>query len=486
MMTDSGPFNKTIVRAIILNRLKSGRLIIITLIFAAINPLTVCSQYQYSGANRRDSTASYFHSNNVNNKRFGRAATMLMSAEVIPWVFDRYLVNADYSRISFAAIKTNLRPSSWSWDYDDFQTNQIGHPFHGSIFFNAYRSNGYTFWQSVPASFAGSYIWETFAEKQLPSPNDLINTGFGGIMLGEVTHRMANRLINNNSRGAKRQLTEVFAFLINPSNGLNRLLDGKWGKVNYTSTARDSTKITAELDLGFRKFNVNEKNPFFDGHFGGYGRFRISYGSPAESMKDPFSNVSVTVEAGQDDSSKLNLIGVYGNLAGWKIYSQSNTYLAIVSANYDYIRNSAFFYSAEGVKMNLSSEFVSSKHLKISGALGMGAIFLAAIPDAYTFRSRIYDYGPGLSYYGSLKLNVSDKFFYNVNYRGGWMSTINGNPSDYFLHALTNEISLAVTKQLSLRSEYGYFNLHGNYRHFDQVNKTYPYLRFAVGYNLDL
>lgn len=247
-------------------------------------------------------------------------------------------------------------------------------------------------------NYNSSYILETYTETQLPSPNDFINTGFGGVMLGEVTHRFANRLVNNNSHGVKKQLSEVFACFINPSNGLNRILDGKWGKGPDKDMVKDTTPINAEFDFGLRKFNVNNKNSLNDGHFGGYGRMKIVYGSPSENMKDPFSNISVIIEAGQDDSSKLNVVSVYGSLVGWKIYSQNRTDLAVLSANYDYINNVAFYYRAEGVKMNLYSEFQISDKIKINTSAGVGIVILAAIPDAYTDKSRNYAFGPGLSY----------------------------------------------------------------------------------------
>jgi len=82
-------------------------------------------------------------------------------------------------------------------------TNQFAHPSHGSVFFYAFRYNGYSFWQSVPAVFAGSYVWETAGEVQAPSINDFINTGFGGVVMGEMTHRFAGKLIDNESRGIK-------------------------------------------------------------------------------------------------------------------------------------------------------------------------------------------------------------------------------------------------------------------------------------------
>lgn len=61
-------------------------------------------------------------------------------------------------------------------------------------------------------------------------------------MLGEVSHRMAGKLIHNRTRGFKRQAGEVFALLINPSNGLTRLLDGKWGKPPESPSLIDTTK----------------------------------------------------------------------------------------------------------------------------------------------------------------------------------------------------------------------------------------------------
>jgi hypothetical protein len=238
--------------------------------------------------------------------------------------------------------------------------------------------------------------------------------------------------------------------------------------------------------MGARKYNVNNKNPFLDGHFGVYGRLRLLYGSPSENMKEPFSNVNVTIEAGKDDSSKLNIVSVYGSLAGWKIYAQNNTYLAVLSANYDYINNEAFYYSAEGVRMNLYAGFKITDKIKLNAVAGVGIVILAAIPDSYTYNSRNYDYGPGASYYGTVRLEAWGRLSYAVSYRGGLMATVNGNQSNYLLHAITNELSFKAINSLSINAEVGYFNLHGNYRHFPDVNKTYPYARVSFRYKFDL
>ena len=39
--------------------------------------------------------------------------------------------------------------SGFNWDDDVFGVNQVAHPYHGSLYFNAARSSGYDFWGST-------------------------------------------------------------------------------------------------------------------------------------------------------------------------------------------------------------------------------------------------------------------------------------------------------------------------------------------------
>jgi len=415
---------------------------------------------------------------------FQRAAATLALAEASPFLFDRYVANKEYARISFSTVGYNLKPSSWTWDDDGFQTNQIGHPFHGSLFFNAFRSNGYSFWQSVPAAFAGSYIWETFSENQPPAPNDFINTGFGGVVLGEMTHRLTDRLLNNHSRGLNRQVNEILAMLINPSNGFTRLTSGQWGKPPITLTAEDSIPMGIELQTGLRKYNVNNTNPFRDGKFGLYGRIHLLYGDPYKYLSQPFSNLHITAEFGQDDSSKVNIVSVYGSLTGWIIHSAKFRHVAVLSANYEYINNAAFFYSGQSIRMNLFSEFPIRRNLVIHTAIAAGPVILAAVPDHYLYKTRDYDYGPGIAFSLSGGFTLAGRLSYNVTYRGGWMHTTDGIATNYYLQAFTNEISIRTIGNAFLVMESGYFNLHGNYSHYETIDKTYPYLRLSARWRL--
>ena len=417
-------------------------------------------------------------------KNFRRAALTLTLTEAVPFAFDRWVAHKDYAKISFGTIGYNLKPSSWTWDNDGFQTNQIGHPFHGSLFFNAFRSNGYSFWQSVPAAFAGSYIWETFSENQAPAPNDFINTGFGGAVLGEMTHRLTARLLNNHSRGLKRQVNEVLAMLLNPSGGFSRIVSGQWGRPSATLTAEDSIPLVIELQAGLRKYNVDNTNPFRDGRFGLYGRIHLVYGEPYNYLHQPFSHLHITAEFGQDDSSKVNIVSVYGSLAGWMIHSEKFRHVAVLSANYEYINNTAFFYSGQSIRINLYSEFPLRRDMSVHTSIGIGPVILAAVPDHYLYKARDYDYGPGLAFNLSAGFALGGRLYYNATYRGGWMHTTDGIATNYFLQALTNEISIRTIGNTFIVIESGNFNLHGNYSHYQTIDKTYPYMRLSIRWRL--
>jgi hypothetical protein len=423
----------------------------------------------------------------ANQKRFGRAAIELGFAELVPWTVDRYVRKVDYTNISWKTVSHNLNPGNWAWDNDNFQTNQFGHPYHGSYFFSAFRTNGYSFWQSVPAAFAGSYLWETFAENQAPAPNDFINTSFGGIVLGETTYRLSNKIVNNQARGFKRQASEVVALLVNPMNGLNRILDGKWGKVSHNTLEVDSSKVNAEFDLGYRAFNNDLQGRGSTHHGGWYGSAKLLYGTPYEHFSKPFTNINITAEFGKDDSTSLNVVSAYGSLTGWQLNNgEVIKQLLILSANYDYIHNVAFFYGGQSVKFNLYSEFDVSKKIKLNTTLGAGPVLLAAVPDVYLYQGRNYDYGPGFAINGGGRLGLMNKLFLGINYRGGWVKTLSGNASHYFLHAVTSEVSYMLVDNVSLAVEPGYFTLRGNYKTKPDVINNYPYLRASVRYALNL
>jgi hypothetical protein len=458
------------------------------LLLSVLPPFAFAQQMPlYKPYNKADTVKADIINTTPVKKNFGKAAGSWALAEVLPWSFDRFVVKSDFARISWSTVGHNFEPNSWAWDNDPFQTNQLGHPFHGSVFFNSFRANGYSFWQSAAATAAGSYIWESTAENQAPAPNDFINTTFGGIVLGEMTHRLANKLINNHRRGFKRQLSEIGAAIINPMNGFTRLTNGQWGRVTESNQEADSSKISVDFDFGARSFRVTENNHLpGKNKFGFYGRVKLLYGTPGEKFTEPFSNISITTEFGQSDSTVINIVSVYGSITGWELeWSNRTRYLLILSANYDYIHNEAFFYGGQSVKLNLFTEYDLPGKVKLNTSFGAGPVILAAIPNRYPYNGRNYDYGPGIAFNGGGKIAI-DNLSFSAIYKGGWMHTVNGNQSNYFLHTVSGELSYSIIKELAITSEVGYFALLGRYKNDIDTDKQYPYLKFAVRYSLGL
>ena len=139
------------------------------------------------------------------------------------WGYD-YLTGAPFAQITSQTIKDNFR-KGWIIDTDDFWANSLLHPVHGNLTYNASRSLGLNFYESFAYSFLGSYLWEQFMEIQPPSINDMVNTPFGGSLLGEALFRMS-RLILDGGGYSPSFLRQAFAFLINPMAGLNRVAFG--------------------------------------------------------------------------------------------------------------------------------------------------------------------------------------------------------------------------------------------------------------------
>src|SRR5207248_7408035 len=101
-------------------------------------------------------------------RRFFTAASEVALLELLPWAFDRYIGKYDYAYISTETVRRNFR-RGFGYDPDTFVVNQSSHPYHGSLFFNAARENGYSFWESSVFTLMGSLIWECCMENTRPS-----------------------------------------------------------------------------------------------------------------------------------------------------------------------------------------------------------------------------------------------------------------------------------------------------------------------------
>jgi hypothetical protein len=138
--------------------------------------------------------------------------------------------------IQFPDVLTRYPFRPWTFDLDDFDTNQFLHPYHFQLTFTAGRSSGLGFWESALFPLLGSLFWELFLETQGPSVNDQITSTLGGIFLGEGLFRLSDMILlgGGPSPGVLRQ---VGAFLVAPVAGFNRLVFGYPGDVERPVTS---------------------------------------------------------------------------------------------------------------------------------------------------------------------------------------------------------------------------------------------------------
>lgn len=418
-------------------------------------------------------------------KYFWRGAGTLMLTEAIPLVYDRYVANKDYARISFKTIGDHFKFSAWQWDDDGFTENQFGHPYHGNLFFNTFRNNGYGYWESVPAAFLGSYMWETIAENQNPAPNDLINTTMGGMTLGEMTYRIAHKILNPHKRGLQRTSREIFATLINPVMGFTRATNGKWGKVSDDPNYEDPASLFATVDVGLRRFNNKTSDVFGKGKNAVFGRVSLLYVDSTASLTTPFREFFVRAELGNDDSAKINNISVYGSLSAWDIGGTENSIQRVVlTVNYDLYHNSAFYYGAQGFNAVWQTHYYLLKS-DITGMVGVGPVILAAIPNQYLHfgANRRYDYASGGGAVANLSYGYNKRFFADFVYRGSVVKTISGlNGSHYFLNNYSVSAGYRFWENISVNLEYSGLTLKNYYRDYPDDTKRYPMGRIYVRY----
>lgn len=138
-------------------------------------------------------------------------------------------------------------------DNDQSGNNMFLHPYHGNLYYNSARSRGFNYWESAFA-LGGSAMWELFMENEYPSINDIIATPIGGLSLGEVFLSNVRFVVLDDRReGSHRFGRELAAFVIAPTRGLTRILNGDaWRRRSTTGKQFGVPDVSVEVSAGVR------------------------------------------------------------------------------------------------------------------------------------------------------------------------------------------------------------------------------------------
>ena len=330
-------------------------------------------------------------------KHFWVGAAEILALQLIPNAVSRWGGN-EWADVSFKSWGQNLT-LPWQWDNNAFKNNQFSHPYHGAMYFNAGRTNGYNFWQSAPWAFAGSLTWELFGEAWAPAPNDLLNTTLGGITLGEVLYRISSITLKNEATGFDRVVREVAAGLLNPVRGFNRVVRGEAWKVSRTPPEWRQPTIFAAIDIGYRRLVVpgENQNEVLNG---AVFLAELVYGDPVLDLaKKPFSTFGVRLALASNNGSagSLSELSIRGNLGAKKLGSGPLNHLAMFMT-YDYIANPIIEFGGQGFYGGAVLGRRPAKGPRMRAELLGQFMPVAALQSDYyvTEEGRDYDYGIGL------------------------------------------------------------------------------------------
>ena len=408
---------------------------------------------------------------------FWVAAAELAIVQFIPWAMAKWGRKWDDPEDNWA----NVSPETWwdnikyGWEYDGdaFLTNYFAHPYHGNLYYNVGRTNGYDFWESSVWSLGGSLFWEYFGETFRPSINDWINTSLNGINLGEMLYRLSCMVTDNTKTGSERFWSEIGGTLLNPVRGFNRLITGETGKVFPNPEESSPQKLVVTADAGIRKLdkdgNVNTKETVEDGLFS----FELIYGNIfIGKIRKPFTAFDVAMSL-SSNSPNLTSLQSFGRLYGWNLKKKTgNHQLFILTLNYNYTNNPGFVYGGTSIVPQYTARFGIAKKTRLIFNIGLDLIAMGATPNDYYIdpEGRNYDFGPGIGVNFTFAFTKNRRNIFRISHTSKLLWT-QSEPaeSEHHLHFLWLEVEIPVKSYFGIGLGFGAYWRNSYYENFEDI-----------------
>lgn len=437
----------------------------------------------------------------VANKDFWPTATSIVGLNVGVWAFDRYVQKGDFAYISLNSVAENFK-HGFIWDNDRMDTNMLLHPYHGNLFFNAARANGYNYWQSGLFAFGGSAMWELFMESEYPSTNDIISTPIGGMALGEVLYRSSDLILDDRSSGWQRFGREFAAFLVSPMRGISRVVNGEAWKRRATSGRQYRIpNVDVECSVGGRVMRLNDEIKSQSG--GLVAEAYVEYGDKYDEGNKPYDyfmfRLGLNVQKSQPFLGQVN---IKGRLFGKTLIDKSDT--QVNWGLYQYLD----FYDSDTIS-NSSSKI--PYRFSVPASVGSGLMFQrqnvgswcfeghadatvmllgAVLSDHYYLDERNYNMAGGFGVKSGVKAECCDQAFrmsvdYDFYRYYTWigydlnldMNRVNpkildvqGDNSVSSLHVLEIRADLRLCKHLYLTGAFRSYIRNTDYKYYDEVS----------------
>jgi hypothetical protein len=416
------------------------------------------------------------------------AAGEVFATNLVVWTYNRYIRENGSNpgfRIGFKSIAENYK-NGFEWDDNSFSTNQFAHPYHGNLYFNAARSNGMSYWESIPYTWAGSFMWEYFGEVHHPAMNDWVATSMGGTTLGEAFFRFSQMVTDNTATGSGRTWSELGGMLINPVRGFTRIVTGDFGRVYPNPpdrfplgrshiayrvggrTVGQDNLWTADTTKVFMEMSANIGDPF------------------AGDNKKPFDSFDFGLQLNFNDKSTIGRMQASGLLLASPIVGDANSkHMIGITQHYDFFNNNAFELGGQSLAATFLSSMHATKQFEIRTQLHLEGIVLGATKSDYaSISGRTYDFGPGLGFLFGGTFYYDGHPFLTLSENEYWIHSVNGTVADHYLSGTRARVDIPLTRGLSIGADYVLYLADRNYRDFPDVHQRVPELRTGISFNM--
>jgi opacity protein-like surface antigen len=407
-------------------------------------------------------------------RSWGWATGEMLGIDFVASMFNEYVRGANFNQISPRSFWHNIK-EGFTWDDNQFSTNQFFHPWNGAAYFNAARANGIGFWGSSVMSAAGAFVWECCGETHPMSFNDMISTGIGGIARGEMMYRISSLILDNTKRGKGRWTREAAALLVNPIRGTNRLISGDAAEVK--GNPEDPLEWRPEFQFAMRTgARVIGEGESISENTNTYGflEFVLNYGNPWDvDRHKPYDRFDVASQVNFGDKTNIGRLLIRGDLFT-KPLGDGKRHLLTLQQDFDYINNEAYEYGGQSLGTALLSRFTPSPKLTLYSRVQAYAIILGAVNSDYSQladvaeqeRIREYDYGPGVGGAVELYLQRKNLPLVTARYRYSYINVSNGSvyngtyegynvglESDHDIHQVNLKLEIPLGRSLTIGAD---------------------------------
>jgi hypothetical protein len=407
----------------------------------------------------------------------------LAANRVNVWVFQW-----DWARVDFESWARNLQ-LGWHWDETQFGVNMFLHPYHGALYFDAARSNCLSYWESVPITFLGSWTWEFLAERARPSLNDFWMTGFGGAAMGEVLHRMAAAIIDERDTGSERIVREIGAMIVNPMNGLNRLVRGQWNDVGPNPVDRLPQSYMFRTAMGARR--VREVGRGGEATYSPTLLVEINLGDVFSTpFEAPFDVITAFAQVSPDGGG-ANVLRATGRLYGTELTHADSwhRHALVINQRFDYVNNPVYHFGEQSFEGGIESRWRTGPGglrfvTRFAGSVVMlGAIDALAVDAAGD--TRLIDYGPGLGAILEASLERNGTRLVSIYNRARYLRSVSGARADHSMLFTGLDVTVPVTSDFGIGAYVSVDRRVSDYTEFPRDERSYVEARLYLTWTFD-